>query len=291
MMDVFEFLSSYKGRPRLVSPVTYQGAKVRLATEIIDRIGVGPDHAKIFYDVCCGGGSLTLELLNRGYPTDHIVMCDIGPWGVFWKHVTEGSFSMTEFDWWLEQLPTDLHKIPDWLKEASSGTLVRSEIPYLFLLLQAGSFGGKAVGISGSSWVTRGWRRYWTPTATSSRRSPVNPMMPMPDTIRKRVGDLVGCMEGVTVMHCNAVDLEPREGVVYVDPPYSGTTGYTDEFDFDLPQLWATQGCDVWVSEGRPVSENAVCISKGRNKGGVSGERKKANEEWLSFFPSQERVK
>ena len=296
-MDVFDFLSSYKEKPRLVSPVTYQGAKVRLASEIVDRIGVGPDQ--VFYDVCCGGGSITLELLNRGHPANNIVMVDIGPWGVFWKTLAEGTFRMVDFDQWLSQVPNDLCKIPDWMAEVSALPATEEVIPYLFPLLQAAAFGGKAIGLKGTSWVrgdtggalTQGWRRYWTPTATSDRRSPVNPMMPMPNTIRERVVSLIGPMEGVIVVQGNAVDLEPRDGIVYVDPPYLGTTGYAEEFDFDLPPLWASRGCDVWVSEGRPVSENAVCISRGRSKGGVSGKRKKANEEWLSYFPSQEVTK
>ena len=41
----------------------------------------------------------------------------------------------------------------------------------------------------------------------------------------------------------------------------------------------------IYLSEGRKISDNAVCLSKGRNKGGISGERKKkANEEWLNIF-------
>lgn len=286
MIDVFDFLSS-QDRPRLVSPVTYQGAKVRLASEIIDQIGCDPANPKVFYDVCCGGGSITLELLNRGYPSQHIVMVDSGPWGAFWKSVTENTFHLEDFDGWLRQMPSDPNEISGWLKEVSIQPISSDQIPYLYILLQAGSFGGKAVGLKDSSWVTHGWRRYWIPTATSNRRSPVNPMMPMPGTIRERVCKLVGQMGGVTVMPCDASDLVPKDGIVYVDPPYQGTTGYTDAFDFDLLPLWARQGCNVWVSEGRPLSDKAFCISRGRSKGGVSGGRKKANEEWLSFFPSE----
>jgi hypothetical protein len=280
-MDALDFL---REPAALAPPVTYQGGKVRLAGEILDRINVQP--SQVFYDVCCGSGAVTLALLSRGHAPGRIVMVEAGPWGIFWQSITEGSFSLDVFDRWLAEVPSDLREVKGWLKSVSRERAPREAVPYLFPLLQAGSFGSKPIGWRGERWVTHGWRSYWEPTATSNRRSPVNPMMPMPGTIRKRVEVLVERMSGVTVLHCDAADLVPRDGVVYVDPPYEGTEGYTVDFDPDLPQVYAAQGCDVWVSEGRPVSDQAWCLSRGRSKGGVSGARKKANEEWLSFIPA-----
>ena len=43
--------------------------------------------------------------------------------------------------------------------------------------------------------------------------------------------------------------------------------------------------CPCWVSEGKALSDEAWMLSTGRAKGGMTGDRKKkANEEWLSYF-------
>jgi len=41
----------------------------------------------------------------------------------------------------------------------------------------------------------------------------------------------------------------------------------------------------IILSEGMQLSDNAFNLTDRRNKGGISGERKKkANEEWLNIF-------
>ena len=66
------------------------------------------------------------------------------------------------------------------------------------------------------------------------------------------------------------------------DPPYAGTTGYGDAFDV---VAYASQR-NCWVSEAKPLSPEAMLLadSKSRTRGGISGNRSSANEEWLSHF-------
>ena len=75
-----------------------------------------------------------------------------------------------------------------------------------------------------------------------------------------------------------------KDGVVYIDPPYDSTTSYGHDLELmKLIEKAKKSASAVYVSEGSPLSDNATCLSSGRKKGGISGERKKdPNEEWLS---------
>jgi RNA ligase (TIGR02306 family) len=76
------------------------------------------------------------------------------------------------------------------------------------------------------------------------------------------------------------ISLNGAEG--YIDPPYAGTTAYGHTFDVAEYVRSLRQPC--YVSEGRPLSNQAWQIASGRARGGISGDRKRfANEEWLSL--------
>ena len=68
---------------------------------------------------------------------------------------------------------------------------IEFHIVYDYLLLQAGAFGSKWIGIEGNKWTNNTFRSYWLPTETSNRKSPVNPMMPLPNTLYERVFNIV----------------------------------------------------------------------------------------------------
>ena len=107
-------------------------------------------------------------------------------------------------------------------------------------------------------------------------------MMPMPDTLYERVVAICERMRGIHGCHCDVRDFGPGKGAVYIDPPYANTTGYGD--DFDVAAYASRRDC--WVSEAKPLSREAVRLadSKSRTRGGISGNRASANEEWLSRF-------
>jgi hypothetical protein len=267
----------------MVPPVTYQGGKGRLASQIVETIGLPRDTR--FYDLCCGSGAVAVEAVNAGQDASKITMVDLGPWGLFWKAIGNGSFDVGRFETLCGRLPLDPRHIKvaiDALFRAPAG----DDAIYVFLLLQATTVGGTAVWIENGSWKKGGgFRDYWLPTATSSRRSHVNPMMPMPSTILERVVVLAEKMRGVEGICGDIADAIPliRDGVVYIDPPYQGTTTYGHAVD--VVGLARALPVPCWVSEGRALTENAVCFSTGRAKGGITGDRKRAaNEEWLSMF-------
>lgn len=272
----------------LVPAVTYQGAKARIAPAIcarLDRSG-----CPTFYDLCCGTGSISIEMVNRDFYAPHeIVMVDSGPWGLFWNTIGEGVFFLERFRRHIDAIPKDKSKIREHLVELSKQP-VGADTVYIFPILQAGAFGGKAIFIDGikeerpQRWTNCTFRDYWQPTATSSRRSPVNPMMPMPETLFERVEAIAKRMVGVRGLFQYAEHVQPpANALVYIDPPYEGTTGYGD--GLNVAEYVKCQKARCYVSEGRALSQDAVRISTGRSKGGISGKRSKANEEWLSHFP------
>ena len=270
-------------------PVSYQGGKARLAKQIVDIL----DYKKggTFCDLCCGSGAISLELVSRGVDPHEIIMIDCSPWGAVWEAVGRGAFCLEQFSKIISSVPRDPADIKQWVKAQCSGSSPESEtVPYWFLIFQSASFGGKPIYIGeDGSWKTAGWRDYWLPTATSNRRSPVNPMMPMPSTLLHRMESICEAMKGVRGRHCRVEDTVIVENaLVYIDPPYRALTGYGGDLDAVAFAQRLPNKC--WVSEASALPGGVgTLISRGRAKGGVSGLRKSSNEEWLTKYDAEVR--
>jgi site-specific DNA-adenine methylase len=267
---------------KMQPPVTYQGAKQRIAKQVVNAM----DHSGCarFFDLCCGSGAISLEMVSRGwFEPAQITMVDAGPWGLFWEAVGRSRFQLQKMEFWCEQVPTNRAEIKEFMEYLSKQP-VDQDAPYVFLLLQAASFGGKAIWIKEGRWQNCSFRSFWQPTATSSRRSPVNPMMPMPETLYSRVREIVSAMDGVSGVYGKVEGVHPpHDSLVYIDPNYEGTTGYGHSLDIREYLNHLVARC--YISEGKPLSQGAVLLSSGRSKGGISGERQTpANQEWLSKF-------
>ena len=281
-----------KSNIKLVPPCSYQGGKQRLAKKIVDIIfeqnEINEDTK--FYDLCCGSGAITLELINRGIHPSNITMVDSGVYGTFWNSVANDEFDMNIFQQEIAKLPS-VDKIQSYLQRLSNLSVNKDLLEYHYLLLQSGSFGSKQIWVENDKWKNNSFRSYWTPTETSNRRSPVNPMMPMPNTLFDRVKNIVDYMAG----SINAINLDiskiewhfDKNSIVYIDPPYKNTTGYGFNFDYEefIINNWAY--VNIYVSEGYKMDnvEDAILLSKGRAKGSISGDiKKKPTEEWLNIF-------
>lgn len=271
-------------------PCAFQGGKQRVAAQIVDFLleaAPGPDS--LFYDLCCGSAAVSIELVNRGIESSRIMMLDISSWGSFWSAIGSGTFNMDAFDQFLSELPSDKRDFKAHMS-ALAALPVGDHEAELYPLLQACSFGGKQIWRNGEHWVNACFRDYWEPTATSIRRSPANPMQPSPTELRRRVGALVNGMKGVTCLKMDIMtflnDPFPSNAVVYVDPPYQSTTGYG--FGFDLSSFTnrfrEINQAPLFVSEGAPLSNNALMLTFGGANGGISGVRRKKHQEWLSRF-------
>ena len=268
---------------KLHTAVTYQGAKVRLAAAILDKI----DLKLPLWDLCCGSGAVSIEAVNRGVSPSDIVMVDSGVWGEFWQSVGRGTFSLRDFERTLRLLPEDVTRVQGVLERLAREAPRQEDRVYVYLLLQAGAFGGKQIWIDKGKWCNCSFRSYWTPTETSSRRYPVNPMMPMPDELLRRVAALVESMRGVKAQCCDVRSLAAiPDGTAYLDPPYAGLTGYAD--GFDVVSLASALSVPCYVSEAVPLSPINWQLSGPRRQGGISGGRRNAHAEFLSFFPNKD---
>ena len=277
---------------KLIPPYSYQGGKQRLANKIVDIIfeqnEINEDTK--FYDLCCGSGAITLELINRGVHPSNITMVDVGVYGAFWNSVANDEFDMDIFKQEIDKLPS-IDKIQSYLQSLSNLEVDMDLLVYHYLLLQSGSFGSKQIWVENDKWKNNSFRSYWTPTETSNRRSPVNPMMPMPNTLFDRVKNIVDYMAGsINAINSDISKIEwhfDKNSIVYIDPPYKNTTKYGFDFDYEefIINNWAY--VNIYVSEGYKMDnvEDAILLSKGRAKGSISGDiKKKPTEEWLNIF-------
>lgn len=289
---------------KLFPPCSYQGGKQRLAEKIVDIIEEENhiDENTKFYDLCCGSGAITLEVINRGliHPSN-IIMVDSGCFGEFWNSIANNEFDLDMFKKEIDKLP-EKGKIKDYLFNLSKQPVDFDSSVYHYLLLQAGSFGSKAIWKDNpSKWCTSSFRSYWLPTETSSRRSPVNPMMPMPETIYDRVKQVVNELGGiVNAIHGDLFDVlnEMDEGnsnaIIYCDPPYKNTSGYGDDFNAHEVVMETYANVPIYISEGENMedSREGWLLSKGRSKGNLTGNiKKKPVEEWLNVFYTNELLR
>ena len=277
----------------LVSPCSYQGGKQRVAKEIVDYILNTTFLSKDikFYDLCCGSGAVTVELLNRGVPPENITMCDKSSWGVFWKSIGEGIFDLNKFYKYSKAVPRDKSLIQAHIKELSK-TNADVDEEYKYILLQASSFGGKQICKKDGKWQSPSFRNFWQPTETSNRRSVVNPMMPMIDELEKRVKILADNCKGLTCHHkdiyemLDIIENDKSDKVIYIDPPYTNTSGYAFSFDYSdfLSKLFDVTVAHIFVSEKEKISDGAIQLNFSGAKGGINGNRKNKNEEWLNVY-------
>ena len=270
----------------------YQGGKTKIASKICDFVSSKVQDFT-FVDVCCGGGSVSIEMLNRGVPSSQIYMFDSGAIGAFWQQVSESTFDLEWFKDLIEQIPEDRSKIKAFMENLS-----KIEYEYVgeqtasYLILQAASFGGKQIFDEGGRFSNTSFRDFWLPTETSSRRSPVNPMMPMPNELLSRLEILLENMQGIRASHCYAEDINfqyirdshKNDVVVYIDPPYKGTTGYRDNVNLDEVIEKALKiSAHVFVSEYNPIGVEYIEVSK-TSKGGITGNAKKQMNEYLTYL-------
>lgn len=267
----------------------YQGGKTKIADRIYNIITERHGKDITFVDVCCGGGSVSIEFINNGLHPENIHMFDAGAIGCFWQQVSEGSFDLDYFEYLISKIPKDLNLVKSHMEEVS-----KIEYDYVgeaiceYLILQASSFGGKQIFDEGGKFSNTSFRSYWQPTETSSRRSPVNPMMPMPNTLLGRVKSVLDNMGAIKATHTYAEYIDfskiktDEDLVVYIDPPYKGTTGYKDNVDLEkVINNAKAVGATVYVSEYYNLSDDYAVLSK-TTKGGISGDRKGSMVEYLS---------
>lgn len=259
-----------------------------MSAQIADvLLGAAPNENSRFFDLCCGSGAISVELVNRGVPPERITMLDSSSWGAFWAAIGAGAFRVEVFEKHLARVPADKRRVKAYMTELSCQHPAEFEAE-IYPILQSCSFGGKQLWWDGGAWKNAFFRDYWQPTATSVRRSPANPMQPRPEELLRRIREITQRMAGVNGMRADIADIldsgVPPDSVVYIDPPYSGTTNYGFDFDIlDFAQAFRVHnGAALFVSEGRPLSKDAIELRFGGANGGISGSRANKHREWLT---------
>lgn len=139
-------------------PCCYQGGKQRIAGQIVDRLlSVYPEDNGIvqFYDMCCGSGAITIELLNRGIKPQQITMLDASSWGTFWKAIGEGEFDLAVFKEELDRIPKDKREIKTYMTALANEPLKGDERYIYILFSNPALLGGSKYGSKMASGPTR----------------------------------------------------------------------------------------------------------------------------------------
>lgn len=226
-------------------------------------------------------------------------MVNKSPWGLVWQMIGDGSFQLSEFKKFIDSIPKDITKIKQYASDIISKEVNINMIPYHFLFLQACAFGSTATWVENNKWnKARGLRDYWLPTETSNRKSPVNPMMPMPENLFKRMNLLCDqanglhgyCMDVFDFVYVLDEEWDIKKNknlIIYIDPPYHNTQQYGYTFDaYELErQIW--NNAPIYISEGFEIqgAKKRYLLSEGRAKGNINGKtNKKPVTEWLNKF-------
>lgn len=242
-----------------VRPITpYWGGKSRWAAEIQRQLGLPTSRS-------------TPLLLN-----------DAGPWGAFWQAL---------------QSPRRTERICAWLDRAgySPETLWRTlaacppaedpdEQLAQWVCLQAGNVYGKLVYAEDGRWITAGFAGLAPSAIQRGFRHRFQPRL-----LAERVRATWGVLNGGRTL-CENVSMEfvePRPGIVYIDPPYRGRVGYRVA---DVPPLllqktierWCSAGAVVVVSEARPLpGGRAVRLAASTSR---DDRPKQSHQEYLTIF-------
>lgn len=153
-----------------------------------------------------------------------------------------------------------------------------------FLWLQRLAFSGKAVGIAHGRWVSPGFNR------TSAYGVPATPRF---GAVKPMIPSLVATLRSYDFSPRAEISALPR--VVYLDPPYQGTTPYPnghmsrEDVVFQAQRFKATPGVElVMVSEATPVG---ALVEQGWRTRCIRGPRawdgspfKGKQEEWVTYL-------
>lgn len=288
---------------QLIPPCSYQGGKQRLSSQIIDIIDKDCNlNDNLFIDFCCGSGAISLELINNGFDSSKVYMIDKGCFGGFYQSIANNDFSLDVFKHELDLLP-DKENIQKYLQDLSNKKADKDLWIYHYLILQAGAFGSKQIWLNElNEWKNNSFRSLWKPTETSHRKSIVNPMMPMPETLYDRVEKLVLNLSdkihayNQDIMHDSVEnilkELSQSIGedkiIIYIDPPYLDTTGYQYSLDiYDCINKFSKYCSCIYISEGKRLdnASEIIVLDSGRKKGNITGKvTKEPVEELLHIF-------
>jgi hypothetical protein len=221
-------------------------------------------------------------------------MVDVGPFGRAWRSLVNGVCCFDTFERFVGLEGNDLRGALEALSRETPPA-EDSKWTATFLLLQSASF--RSVPVIQDP-TTGAWR------LTSSPRVVMNysrPCTPTAAVLRTRVASFMRKLRGVTVIHDDVVNALlsvslPPSSVLYIDPPYCGTSAYTSYSSSpDVTLVARARACvptsNVLVSERVPFSTAAYTREIGvrHNTGYALGAKPwnaaNVKSEFISHFP------
>jgi len=275
-----------------------------------------------YVEPCCGSASIALALLGArrpllpyqgskwrfrkalrsrfealGFagPPGDVFLADAGPWGV----VAPTVFTPAPRRAVLERLEALAARDPrEVYDELHKATVPEEPVDYSaeFLFLQRLAYSGKAVGDPGGRWASPGFNSssaYGLPG--TERFGRVNPMIPSLIRVLRSYEQLAApSLGGGRQAARPPTGAVAGPTLVYLDPPYAGSTGYpggalSREQVVALARGWHEAGATVVVSEAEALPGlqaagwDAERVDAGRND--TSRFRGK-QPEWITISPS-----
>ena len=117
-------------------------------------------------------------------------------------------------------------------------------------------------------------------------------MMPMPQTLLAQVKNVVEVMSPIKALCCDVENFNwdyyestrtKDNVVIFIDPPYKGTTGYGFNLDYEewYNNLNLPDNYSLWITDYKTHGFENYSLLK-TSKGGISGKTSKTREEILS---------
>jgi site-specific DNA-adenine methylase len=238
-------------------------------------------------ETCCGSAALSLHLLGarrpllpyqggkwrfrhslktllsslafEGCPTE-ITLFDPGPWGTVMGVILDPPRRCRVIDQLTILTRLDARSVYD---DLHGKGVPEDEITFTteYLFLQRLSFSGKAVGIRDGNWSSPGFNTssaYGLPG--TERFGPVKPMIPSLIRVLTGYGTSLGADVEIRSNRSGAggPDAINERTLVYIDPPYRGTTAYPNgtlsrDDVVALALKWRDAGAAVMVSEAEAL--------------------------------------
>jgi site-specific DNA-adenine methylase len=182
-------------------------------------------------------------------------------------------------------------KAPEVLKNLAASRVPSDPAKFaaVFILLQAGAYHSKPIGVQNNKWINSSFRTLFEPKPHTKRQSITNVLCPLPKFQVEIIREALVLFHGVNVVHGDALAVNPQRSssctVLYMDPPYEGTHGYNSKFNsaFVDGMLTNFSGCWRVVSESVRLNGARSCREVG-NRSHDPRKKKNTSPEVLSIW-------
>lgn len=237
------------------------------------------------------GAALQLHLEIDGMP-EVCVLNDAGPWGTVWEHLPDhlGEAADTVSAWWWATQAESPSRIDpeDLFQRLASAPCPEDPAAYVstFLALQALNFRHKAIGDVDGRWTNASYSKTF-----GLGRPAADNFGAVPPQLHRLATKLCAAqnLDRIRGRRGCALEVEPIPGsLLYLDPPYAGTTGYgphdlTRDQVLEIAGRWRDAGCRVAISEAEPIPGwRAIRLGDQGASQGLSGAGT-GRVEWLSL--------